>query len=289
MANELSTVLGTQWDAEVKVQFQQKGARIARPDFVNYVPNVNAEFHKFRKLASLSAIGAAAGVVNKPALGADVSNTLAIHSEATATLVDKMVPIYFSQLEMDKLVNGGDGMRMGYVRSTVAEAGKWMDDQIITAIDASNTALVTNDNSTGFTYAKLLEAIAIADEAEVDEEDRVLVVGARQISDMLNITQLTNNQYEALHKLMATGYAEVMGMPVIKSQRLTTGTNAALNPYRNCYLAQKSAIGFAVSKEPTTTIDWIPEKTQFLVNTTVSSGATVIESAGVINIPCEEV
>ena len=57
---------------------------------------------------------------------------------------------------------------------------------------------------------------------------------------------------------------------------------------RTNFAYHKSAIGCAVGMPPTTKIDYIPEKTSFLVASMISMGAVAIDAAGIVDITTRE-
>lgn len=271
MANELSTVLITKWNKETQMAFQQKEARLNAIGQV--IRGVGAETYKFPKLAAITAVAG-------PSLGSDHAGIASVHTDATITLADRYAPVYLNELEMKKAAEG-DSLRQAYQENSRRSINNWTDSQIVAALDASNTTGVTATGA--FTFTKFLEAQEIMNAADVDMEDNFLVVGARQVRDMLAIDQFTNADYASLHKVYNGGVASVLGVNVIMSNKLTLTTT-----FRDCFLVNKRALGIAYACDPQTTIDWVPEKSQFLANTKVSMGATTIQSAGVVEIKCDE-
>lgn len=271
MANELSTVLVTKWNKETQMAFQQKEARLNQIGQV--VKDVGAETYKFPKLAAITAVAG-------PALGSDHAGIASVHTEASITLADRYAPVFLNELEMLKAAEN-DSLRQTYQENSRRSINNWTDSTIVTALDTLNTTGVTATGA--FTYTKFLEAQELLNAADVDMEDNFLVVGARQVRDMLGISQFTSADYASLHKVYNGGIASVLGVNVIMSNKLTLTTT-----FRDCFLVNKRAVGIAYACDPKTTIDWIPEKSQFLANTKVSMGAVTIQQAGVVEIKCDE-
>jgi hypothetical protein len=57
---------------------------------------------------------------------------------------------------------------------------------------------------------------------------------------------------------------------------------------RTAFAWHKSAVGLAVAMPAKTAIDYIPEKTSWLVAGHLSAGAGVIDTAGLVEITCRE-
>ena len=57
---------------------------------------------------------------------------------------------------------------------------------------------------------------------------------------------------------------------------------------RTNYAFHKSAIGLAESLGPKTEINYVPQKTSWLVNCMYSAGSVGIDNAGIVEIACTE-
>ena len=57
---------------------------------------------------------------------------------------------------------------------------------------------------------------------------------------------------------------------------------------RTCYAFHRSSIGMAVNMAQKTEINYVPEKTSFLVNSMFSAGAVAIDDEGIVKITCDE-
>ena len=57
---------------------------------------------------------------------------------------------------------------------------------------------------------------------------------------------------------------------------------------RNTFFYHRSAIGCGVSVAPKVEVNYVPEKTSFLVSAMYSAGAVVIDTEGLIKVTCRE-
>ena len=57
---------------------------------------------------------------------------------------------------------------------------------------------------------------------------------------------------------------------------------------QTCFAFHKSAIGCAVAMAPSTEINYVAEKTSFLVTAKLSMGAVAIDTAGIVDVTCDE-
>lgn len=272
MANELSTVAITRWKKETKLQFQQVTRRFS-DDVVDAYHDVGAGTYKFPKLAKIAA-------TDMPALGSDHAGIASVHEEAAATMTTKTAPLYFFDHEMKQAADS-DKLRMKYQRNSLASINRQIDALVATELASDKTDISTTTGA--FTYDKFLEAMEKLDAADVDEEDRILVVGPHQVREMFGISEIINNDYSQLHSLQNGKIANILGVKVIKYNGLPTTTT-----FRKCFLYQRSALGLAFACDPKVEYDYLVQKSQHIVNTYMSAGAEVIEAAGNVQILCDE-
>ena len=57
---------------------------------------------------------------------------------------------------------------------------------------------------------------------------------------------------------------------------------------RNTFFYHRSAIGCGVGIPPKVEVNYVPEKTSFLVSAMYSAGAVAIDTAGLIKVTCRE-
>jgi hypothetical protein len=57
---------------------------------------------------------------------------------------------------------------------------------------------------------------------------------------------------------------------------------------RSTFFYHRSAIGCGVSVAPKVEVNYVPEKTSFLVSAMYSAGAVAIDTAGLIKVTCRE-
>lgn len=144
--------------------------------------------------------------------------------------------------------------------------------------------------TTGLTRAKIVQALEILGLAEAINDDDLmdmvtLVVGQKQISDILNDDKLTSADYNAVRLLMDGKIDVFMGAKWKKSNLLTkTGTS------RFCYMYVKSGMLLGLGQDVQTSISirtdlhgqpWQPYSN-------MSTGAVRREDVKVVEIACLE-
>lgn len=219
------------------------------------------------------------------------------HSRRRITLADYELPHLLDRQDVMRLVADPQGK---YMQNALAAAHRQKDDIIIAAADASSYSIDEDEAATavalpagqiiaasvtGLTKAKILQVKEILDGAEVGEdEERFAIVGSKQITNLLNLTEVTSDDYNTVKALVSGKIEQWLGFTWIRSERLKkSGTE------RRCLFYTKSALGLAIGEDITTSIDKRPDKgnaTQLLV--TMSMDATRIEDEKLVVVDCVE-
>lgn len=268
MSASITNAFISQYTNEVKQLFQQKGSKLM--DKARVHRNVVGSTYDFHTLAAVEA--------NTKSRSADVTGLDPTSAKVTATMADYFAPIYIDKL--DELKTNAN-LRMEYATASTNAIGRKCDDIMITALAAGS--IVAPTVAGGLTYAKLLEALTLLNAAEVDPEKRVLVVGAKQMSDALGLDQLTSQDYVQVSNIMNAGVGSALGFAWVMSTRLPL---AVAN--RTCFAYNMDSLGLAIGQDITTEINYIPEKVSFLTNSFVSLGSVIVDTAGVVEITCVE-
>jgi hypothetical protein len=107
---------------------------------------------------------------------------------------------------------------------------------------ATITNIVDSDGAEGLTIDKLIETKETMDENEVDDMDRFIVVSAKQISDLLQTTQVTSADYNSVRALVSGEVNTFLGFNFIRYEGLATGGST----YRRCFAGRKGVVSFAI-------------------------------------------
>lgn len=138
----------------------------------------------------------------------------------------------------------------------------------------------------GLTIDKLRRAKEILDAAEVDEDEpRYIGVSAKQVTNLLQTTEVTSADYNSVKALVEGKVDTFMGFTFKRSERLLTDANA----YRRCPVWVPSGMLFASGQEINVDIGPRRDKrnsTQVYVSG--SFGATRMDEKKVIEILCKE-
>ena len=186
-----------------------------------------------------------------------------------------------------------------YAQAAAFALGRAMDDEIITAIsgtafagETGSTSVVlpsaqkiTESGTDGLTIAKLRSAKEKFDSASVDPSiPRYLVVGPKQISDLLGTTQVTSSDFNTIKALANGEINSFLGFNFITSNRLSIASSKRL-----CLAFAMDGIKLALGQDIMTRIDERSDKgyaTQVYVCMTM--GATRLEEEKVVTIESHE-
>lgn len=281
MALSVSTAFTTLFDAEVKQAYQ---ATRKLAGLVRERDAVGSSTVKFPKLGKGSA------TIRTPQ--SDVVPINATYSQATATMVDYIASEY-SDIFNQSHVNFND--RAELVQLVGNAIGRRMDQVVIDALDASTPQTVANSiggANTDMNVAKVREAAKKLNAANVPAQDRVLVMHANSLNALLGETQTTSVDYVTSRALMDGSLNTFMGFRIVVLGNMDEGglTIDGSND-RLAYAFHKSAVGLGMSMNQQTRVDYVAEKTSYLVASMFSAGAVAIEdgsAGGIVKITCRE-
>lgn len=283
MANTITKAFVQQFQDNLIHLAQQKGSRLRGS--VNEQSVTGEKFH-FERLGTVAAVAKTTRHTNTPVL--DVP-----HSRRTATMSD---------YHWADLIDNEDKVRMlvtpesHYARSGANAMARAIDDLIITAAtgnatdgDGSTVALPSGQKiahgSTGLTLAKLITIKEILDGNDVDPDDeRFLVLGSKQISDLLNTTEIKSSDYNSVKALVQGDIDTFMGFKFLRSERLGLASTT-----RTCFAFTKSAMGLGIGSDVKTSIDIRYDKSlAHQVYLSFVAGATRIQDECVVQVDCTE-
>jgi hypothetical protein len=280
MAVSISNAFVTLFDTEVKQAYQ---ADAVLRNTVRLRTGVTASTHKFPKIGS--------GVAQVRVPQTDVTPLNVTYSQATVTLTDYIAAEY-SDIFSQSHVNFDE--RQELVQVVAKAIGRRSDQMIIDALAASSTSLTVatsiGGSATNLNMAKLREAARLLNTANVPAEDRYMLIHASQLASLLSETSVTSSDFNTVKALVQGEISTFMGFTfnVIGDRSEGGLTGGGSGSTRKVYAYHKMAVGMAESMAIKTQIDYIPEKTSYLVASMFSAGAIVIDAGGCVDITCTE-
>jgi hypothetical protein len=173
-------------------------------------------------------------------------------------------------------------------RRVVAGAGAYAlgrktDELIINAMKSATTTV--GDGTTGLTKALILSAVEKLNAADVpDDGRRFAVIGVRQWNELLGIDEFVSSEYVG-DTPMVSGFETKKWLGIIwvlHNSLPLDGTK------RDCFMYHASAIGHACGQEVKSDISWNGERAAHFVSNSMSQGAVMIDSDGIVRMQCKE-
>lgn len=278
MAINLSTAFVTLFDAEVKQAYQ---AQAVLRGAIRVRSGVEGSSYKFPKIGK--------GVAQVRIPQTDVAPLNVSYSQVTATLADYIAAEY-SDIFMQAKVNFDERRELVQVVSNAI--GRRQDQLILDALINSGTgntvASSIGGSNTNLNVAKLRAAAEQLNTKNVPMDNRHIVIHASSLSSLLGETSVTSSDFNTVKALVQGDINTFLGFTFhVLGDREEGGLPIASGD-RKVFAFHRDAVGMAEGIAPKTEINYIPEKTSFLVASMFSAGAVAIDAEGIVQITCDE-
>ena len=279
MSIGLSPAFVTLFDAEVKQAYQGKAMLVGA---VRQRRGVEGSTVKFPKVGR--------GVAT-PRIGqTDVTPLNVGFSNVTLTMEDWIAAEY-SDIFSQQKVNFDERSELVQVLGNAI--GRRQDQLVLNALAGSGTSLsVDNDvggSDTNMNVAKLRQAKGLMDKNNVPPTDRHIVIHSNGLQSLLAETAVTSSDFNTVKALVNGELNTFLGFTFhVLGDRTEGGLAIDGSLDRTCFAFHKDAIGYGEGIAPKTEINYIPEKTSFLVASMFSAGATTIDAEGIVSIVARE-
>lgn len=289
MSFEVTTAFHEQYTTNVELLLQQMGSKIR--------PNCMVKNFTGKNAVAMEQIGSVAAQQRTSRHG-DTPLISTPHDKRWVTPTD---------YEIADLIDDQDKLRMlidpasEYARAQAAALGRTLDDQFITAAlgnattgeDAGTTTAFDTTNqqiaagSAGLTMAKLKEAheILMGNEVDMDNDELILIVTAKQHRDLLNETQVVSRDYNTRPTIVSGKVTDILGFKVVHCERL--GVDGSSN--RRVIAYAKSGMCMGLWNDINTRIDERADKSYAQqIYAKMTSGATRLQETKVVEVLCSE-
>ena len=283
MSSNITTAFVQQYSANIQMLSQQMGSLLRDKVRLESVVGKNAFFDQ---VGSVTA-------VEKTSRHSDTPQIDTPHARRRVSLAD---------YEFADLIDQQDKVRLlidptsSYAQAAAMAMGRAIDDVIISA--ALGTAYTGETGSTstananqivhasaGLNIAKLRTAKQTLDLSDVDPSiPRYIIVSPKQISDLLNITEVTSSDFNTVKALANGEINTYLGFNFIVSNRLSlSGTT------RSCIAFAQDGLALGIGKDVNARIDERADKSYATqVYYCMSIGATRMEEDKVVEVQCTE-
>ena len=279
MSVSLSNAFVTLFDAEVKQAYQGKAMLVPA---VRQRRGVEGSTVKFPK------VGKGVATIRVPQT--DVTPLNVAFSTVTCTLVDYNAAEYSDIFNQAK-VNFDE--RQELVQVVASAMGRRQDQIILDALTASSTSLtVSNDiggTDSNLNVAKLREAKRLMDKNNVPPEGRHIIIHGNGLASLLSETSVTSSDFNSVKALVQGDINSFLGFTFhMLGDRSEGGLVIDGSLDRSCFAFHQMAVGYGEGIGMRTEINYIAEKTSWLVNEVFSAGAIAIDDEGIVKITCRE-
>ena len=284
MAINVSNAFITLFDSEVKQAYQ--GAR-SLAGLVRERSGVVGNTVRFQK------IGKGQAQIRTPQT--DVTPLNVTYSNVSATMTDFISAEYTDIFHQQK-VNFQERSELVQVVST--SIGRRMDQVLIDAIVAGSPGTTvantvaedgTSGSASGLNLGKLRAAKKALDANNVPTEGRTLLIHANSLSALLGSTTVTSADFNSVKALVDGSLATFLGFKIVTiGDRDEGGLAIDGSSDRPVYAFHRDAVGMGIGMNQTSRVDYIPEKTSFLVASMFSAGSVMIDGEGLCKIVTRE-
>lgn len=279
MSTTISASFVTIFDAEVK-QAYQNDRQLAGT--VRERTGVSGNTYKFNKLGS--------GVANLHIPQSDVTPMNLTHTQVSASMAD------YNAAEYSDIFTSGKVLfdeRAELVKAVSMAVGRRMDQLVIDALDDAGTSLTVANSvggsNTNLNVDKVLSTKKQMDQKGVPAEDRYFLCHANNMAAFLDDSDVKTIDVNTT-KALAQGMVDTfLGFKFIMiGDRTEGGLAVDGSSDRTCLAWHRNACGLAINMDKRTEINYIAEKSSFLVNAMFSAGSVGIDTNGIVEITCRE-
>ncbi len=277
MAQNVTTAFVTLFDAEVKQAYQAESVLRGTTRMRTGIAGNTVKFPKIGK-----------GVATPRVPQTDVTPLNVTYSQVTATMSDYIAAEY-SDIFHQSHINFDE--RRELVEVVSKSIARRMDQIIIDALNAASSPSTVDTNvggsTTNMNIDKLRAAAKALNQKNVPSENRMLLMHASQLDALLGETETTSSDFATVKALVRGEIDTFMGFRFITIGDRDEG-GVPKPSTRTCFAWHMDACGYAESMAQKTEVNYIPEKTSFLVSSMFSAGAVAIDDEGIVKISCTE-
>lgn len=275
MSYQISNHFVSSFDTMVKLAYQE-GAKLRK--YVRVKSGVVGSTHKFFTTGK--------GIAQPRIPRTDIVPMNVTKSGVTATLTDWQAGDYCDILELEK-INYDE--KQALAKNVAMAIGRREDQLILDAMAASanstQIAITVGGSNTGLNIEKILRTKRLMDDAGVpDDGRRTIACSAYAIEQALSETEIASRDYNILQPLASGQMTKYAGFNFVMIESRSEGGLAVSSNTRNNFAFHADAIGIAIGYDMSTKVDWIPEKTSWLINGLFSAGAVTIDTDGVYDL-----
>jgi hypothetical protein len=277
MAINVSTAFVDLFDSEVKQAYQAESVLRGTMRTRTGVAGNTVKFPTIGK-----------GVATLRVPQTDVTPLNVTYGQVTATMEDYIAAEY-SDIFQQSHINFDE--RSELVQVVSKSIARRMDQIMIDALNAatgtSTVATTIGGAGTNMNIEKLRATAKAMNENNVPSEGRNLLMHASQLDALLGETEITSQDFASVKALVQGEINTFMGFNILTMGDRDEG-GIPKPSTRTCFAWHKDSMGYAESMAQKTEVNYVPEKTSFLVSSMFSAGSVSIDGEGIVKISCTE-
>ena len=278
MAINVSTAFVDLFDSEVKQAYQAESLLRGTMRTRSGVAGNTVKFPTIGK-----------GVATLRVPQTDVTPLNVTYGQVTATMEDYIAAEY-SDIFQQSHINFDE--RSELVQVVSKSIARRMDQIMIDALNAaSGTSTVATTvgpgGNTDMNIEKLRATAKALNAKNVPSEGRYLLMHATQLDSLLGEQEITSQDFAAVKALVQGEIDTFMGFNILTMGDRDEG-GIPKPSTRTCFAWHKDSMGYAESMAQKTEVNYVPEKTSFLVSSMFSAGSVAIDGEGIVKISCTE-
>jgi len=277
MAINVSTAFVDLFDSEVKQAYQAESVLRGTMRTRTGVAGNTVKFPTIGK-----------GVATLRVPQTDVTPLNVTYGQVTATMEDYIAAEY-SDIFQQSHINFDE--RSELVQVVSKSIARRMDQIMIDALNAATgtTAVATSigGSTTNMNIEKLRATAKAMNQNNVPSEGRNLLMHASQLDALLGETEITSQDFASVKALVQGEINTFMGFNILTVGDRDEG-GLPKPSTRTCFAWHKDAMGYAESMAQKTEVNYVPEKTSFLVSSMFSAGSVTIDAEGLVQVSCTE-
>lgn len=277
MAQNVTSAFVDLFESEVKQAYQAQSVLRGTTRTRTGVQGNTVKFPKIGK-----------GVATLRVAQSDVTPLNVTYSQVSVSMTDYIAAEY-SDIFHQSHINFDERRELVQVvsKSIARRADQIIIDALAAASGASTVATGIGGATSNMNIDKIRAAAKALNVKNVPAEGRYMLVHASQLDAMLGQTAITSSDYAVVKALVRGEVNQFMGFNFITIGDRDEG-GLPKPSTRTCFAWHMDAVGYAESMAQKTEINYIPEKTSYLVSSMFSAGAVSIDDEGVVAISCTE-
>tara|TARA_R110002095_G_scaffold90205_2_gene78676 strand:+ start:1252 stop:2082 length:831 start_codon:yes stop_codon:yes gene_type:complete len=276
MAQNVTAAFVDLFDSEVKQAYQAESLLRGTMRTRTGVAGNTVKFPKIGK-----------GVATIRVPQTDVTPLNVTYAQVTATMSDYIAAEY-SDIFQQSHINFDE--RSELVQVVSKSIARRMDQLCIDAmVGNAGTTIATSIGGAGtnMNIEKLRATAKAMNVNNVPSEDRYLLMHASQLDALLGEAEITSQDFASVKALVRGEVNSFMGFNILTMGDRDEG-GVPKPSTRSCFAWHKDSMGYAESMSQKTEVNYVPEKTSFLVSSMFSAGSVTIDAEGLVQVTCTE-